>query len=103
MNYKKGYKKSKNFSSYTAGSLNQPSSKNRRKNQKSTISSDLLIWKAEIAGQNAYTPLRSFKQWPVDNRVKQNLTLKGYQYPTQIQEETIEYLISGRDPLAPWW
>jgi superfamily II DNA/RNA helicase len=37
------------------------------------------------------------------NRVKQNLTLKGYQYPTQIQEETIEYLISDRDLLAPWW
>lgn len=78
----------------------RPSGKNRRKNQESTISSDLLIRKAEIVGQNAYAPQRSFEQWPVDNRVKQNLALKGYQYPTQIQEETIEHLISGRDLLG---
>jgi ATP-dependent RNA helicase RhlE len=101
MNYIKYKKrKSKNFSGNTNRSGKRPSDRSRSRKSQSTISSDLLIRKAEIVGQNAYTPSRSFEQWPVDNRVKQNLTLKGYQYPTQIQEETIEPLISGRDLLG---
>ena len=96
--YKK--RKSKNFSGNTNHSAKRPSDRSRSRNPRSTISSDLLIRKAEIVGQNAYTPSRSFEQWPVDNRVKQNLTVKGYKYPTQIQEETIEHLISGRDLLG---
>ena len=101
MNYIKYKKrKSKNFSGNTDRSPKLPSGSSRRRKPVSTISSDLLIRKAEIVGQDAYRPLRSFNQWPVDIRIKQNLTLKGYQHPTQIQEETIEQLISGRDLLG---
>ena len=96
--YKK--RKSKRFSSNTNYAGNHPSSRSRKRKPESTISSDLLIRQAEIVGQNAYTPKRSFEQWPVNTRVKQNLALKGYQYPTQIQEETVEHLISGRDLLG---
>jgi ATP-dependent RNA helicase RhlE len=96
--YKK--RKSKNFSGDTNRSGDRPSGRSRGRKKESTISSDLLIKKAEIVGQDAYRPARSFEQWPVDNRVKHNLSLKGYQNPTQIQEETIEHLIAGRDLLG---
>lgn len=96
--YKK--RKNKNFSGNTDRSGMRHSERSGRRKPGSAISTDLMIRKAEIVGQDAYKPVRSFDQWPVDNRVKQNLKLKGYQYPTQIQEETIDHLIKGRDLLG---
>ena len=73
---------------------------NRRKKAVSTIDPNKLIKKAVSNEETVYTPDRSFDQMPLCANLRANLYTKGFKYPTQIQNDTLEYLISGRDLLG---
>lgn len=57
----------------------------------------LLIKKAVHKEVEKYISPRSFDQLPINDRLKSIIAEKGYLQPTQIQEETIEHLMAGRD------
>lgn len=39
----------------------------------------------------------SFADFPIDERIKRNITARGYTTPTPIQDQTIPQILSGRD------
>ncbi len=63
----------------------------------SSIDPNRLIERAVTATPVVFTPSRLFEQMPLNGRLKSNLSKKGFTHPTQIQEDTFEYLTSGRD------
>lgn len=66
-------------------------------NKGSVIDPRQLIKEAVITEQTKFTPAQSFDQMPVNFKLKANLKTKGYILPTQIQQETLEPLLAGRD------
>lgn len=71
--------------------------KNTRKKVSSIKDPNILVKKAMIQEDIAYTPSRSFDQMPIHDKIKINLSRKGFTFPTQIQDKTLEYLIAGRN------
>lgn len=71
--------------------------RNNRKKISSIKDPNLLVKKAILIEESVYTASRSFNQMPINEKIKTNLTRKGFSEPTQIQDETLEYLISGRN------
>jgi len=71
--------------------------KNSRKKISSIKDPNMLVKKAILKEEIVYTPSRSFNQMPINEKIKINLTKKGFAEPTQIQDKTLEYLISGRN------
>ena len=47
--------------------------------------------------EGLYTPTHAFKDFPVHQKIKENIIKKGYQEPTHVQDESIPYIIEGRD------
>lgn len=71
--------------------------RNNRKKVSSIKDPNMLVKKAILKEEFVYTATRSFNQMPINEKIKANLTRKGFSEPTQIQDETLEYLISGRN------
>lgn len=73
----------------------------RKRNNKTKISSikdpNVLVKKAIHEEEIVYTPSRSFNQMPIHKKIKVNLAKKGFTMPTQIQDKTLEHLISERN------
>lgn len=89
-------KKTRTFSSRgTSSGFKQRGKKS--KNKSSTIDPSQLIREAVITEQTKFTPAQSFDQMPVNFKLKANLKNKRYILPTQIQQETLEPLLAGRD------
>ena len=68
--------------------------KNTKKKVSSIKDPNILVKKAILKEEIAYTPSRSFNQMPINDKIKVNLAKKGFIEPTQIQDKTLEYLIS---------
>jgi ATP-dependent RNA helicase RhlE len=47
-----------------------------------------------------YTPKHRFADFQVDERIKANLTVKGYEVPSPIQDQTIPLALEGRDVIG---
>ncbi|MDH3710908.1 MAG: DEAD/DEAH box helicase [Cyclobacteriaceae bacterium] len=62
-----------------------------------TLDPKLLIRKAETTQSEAFSPPRLFSEMPLHQELLSRLSKKGYRFPTQIQEETLEPLLAGRD------
>ena len=89
-------RKTRNFSNRgTSSGFKQRGKKG--KNKASVIDPRQLIKEAVITEQTKFTPAQSFDQTPVNFKLKANLKTKGYILPTQIQQETLEPLLAGRD------
>jgi ATP-dependent RNA helicase RhlE len=71
--------------------------RNNRKKVSSIKDPNLLVKKAILKEESIYAATRSFDEMPINEKIKINLTRKGFSEPTQIQDETLEYLISGRN------
>jgi ATP-dependent RNA helicase RhlE len=71
--------------------------RNNRKKISSIKDPNLLVKKAILKEESIYAATRSFDEMPINEKIKINLTRKGFSEPTQIQDETLEYLISGRN------
>lgn len=57
----------------------------------------MFIKKAVHTEVTAYVPARKIADLPVDSRLLANLTKKGYTHPTEIQDKTLEAILSGKD------
>jgi ATP-dependent RNA helicase RhlE len=68
-----------------------------KKKAVSTIEPGMMIKKATIQTQEVFTPKLSFRDMPLNVNLKANIFEKGFTHPTQIQEQTLDYLLAGRD------
>jgi len=93
-------KRNYGFSKSSGSSRNSQRRNGGRKKATSNIDPNSLIKKAVKKEQVEFKPTRSFDQMPLDVNLKHNLRLKGFANPTQIQDETLEHLIEGRDLLG---
>ena len=82
-------------------------SNNRNRNQASpakkvsTLDPSLLVKEAEQGVvEKVFRSERLVQELPIDSRLKQNLSAKGYNRPTEIQDLTLETLLEGRDILG---
>lgn len=66
----------------------------------SSINPNQLIKRAVQDDEAGFTPSRPFKLMPLHPAVLRMLDQKGYIYPTEIQEKTIEHVINGHDVLG---
>src|SRR5258708_7140179 len=93
---------SRGRSSHTR-SYGRPSYGNRSRNTRGAPKGDRIdvsrfINKASTAEVvERFVPTHSFMDFAVDARIKHNISKKGYETPTPIQDKTIPYILAGRD------
>ncbi len=63
----------------------------------STLDPDLFVKKAVPLTHMRYESTRKIQDLPVDVRIKNNLTSKGYSTPTEIQDKTLEAILTGNN------
>lgn len=90
-------KRNRVFSANSSSNRTAYKANNRNKKTSSSIDPNRLIKKAVSTEQAEFTPSGSFDQMPIHTKLKVNLANKGFTNPTQIQEDTLEYLIAGLD------
>ena len=65
---------------------------------KKTADPSLYISKADIATVENKTPVKNnFRDFHIDQRLKENIHDRGYSIPTPIQDQAIPHILSGRD------
>ena len=74
--------------------------RNKKSKESSILNPDLLVKEANDLKENNYIASRSFNQMPINNHLKAALNKKGYVYPTEIQDKTLEKLIEGHNLLG---
>lgn len=90
----RGRKNNNRNTSLRSGSKPQ----NRRK--KSSVDVNLLTQKAIPQEVKAFEPSRSFSEMPLQSELKAAIARKGFEFPTEIQDKTLESLLEGRDLLG---
>ena len=50
--------------------------------------------------ETPYIALHKFSDFPIAEEIKRNIVQKGYISPTPIQDETISYVLAGRDVIG---
>ncbi len=74
--------------------------KNQKRGKQAGISIDpaSLVKKANSQNEEKqFHASRSFDEMPIHHHLKSNLDEMGFKFPTQIQEETLEPLLQGKD------
>lgn len=71
-----------------------------RKNASKDIDISQFVKTAKALEEVIYTPTRTIKDLPVDSAIISNLLKKGYESPTEIQDKSIEAILSGSDLLG---
>ena len=56
-----------------------------------------FINRAETVVEEIYSPNHTFNDFKIDQKLKDNIVKKGYVIPSPIQDQTIPYVIDGRD------
>ncbi len=89
-------------SSRTGGAtrFNRGSSSHNRSSsgRRKSFDSALLVKKADVqVHENPYISKHSFNDFKIQERLKENITKKGYLTPTPIQDEVIPLLLNGKD------
>jgi len=51
----------------------------------------------ELQKEEVYVPKHKFHDFDIDAKLKQNIINKGYENPTPIQDQTIPYILQGKD------
>jgi len=69
----------------------------KMKKQVSSINPNQLIKKATEIKEERFISSKKFEEMDLNEKLIENLLKKGFLNPTQIQEETIEHLIEGRN------
>jgi ATP-dependent RNA helicase RhlE len=71
-----------------------------KKQKKSSIDPKLLVVRAEPTNYEPYVSKRSIEDLPINQALKNCLLHKGFTKPTEIQDRTLEPLLSKRDLLG---
>jgi superfamily II DNA/RNA helicase len=76
----------------------------RRKNANpgENLDPSLFVSKAVVVEEveRTFVPEHRFSDFAVDERLKTNITRKGYEMPTPIQDRTIPHILMGRDVIG---
>lgn len=70
---------------------------NRRGKKPVELDPALFTKKAVQKEERKYTPTRKIAELPVNQQLVHNLIKKGFEYPTEIQDRSLDSLMSGRD------
>ena len=70
---------------------------NNRKQKQSTLDNRIFTQKAKPLVEHSYSPETSIASLPIDKRIIDNLLLKGYRQPTEIQEKSFVPLSKGKN------
>ena len=69
-----------------------------RNYQEMVVDLSKLVNKAKPGVEEApFTPVHKFTDFPVDERLKDNIVSKGYALPTPIQDQSIPHVLKGED------
>ncbi len=69
-----------------------------RNYQEMNVDLSKLVNKATAPAEvEVYTPTHAFADFAVDERLKANIANKGYTTPTPIQDQSIPYVLAGKD------
>jgi ATP-dependent RNA helicase RhlE len=80
---------------------NRPRNNSPSAKKVSTLDPSLLVKEAEHGVvEKVFRSDRLVQELPINARLKQNLSEKGYTRPTEIQDRTLETLLEGRDILG---
>lgn len=91
-------RRSLSTNSYGMGANKYKRKRNIRKPAVSTINPTSLVKKASsVTLKPVFTASRSFDEMPITINLKANLAGRGFKNPTQIQDETLEHLLKGKD------
>ena len=83
------------------GSNNRNRNNARPAKKVSTLDPSLLVKEADHGViEKVFRSDRLVHELPINSRLKQNLSAKGYKKPTEIQDRTLETLLEGRDILG---
>jgi len=69
----------------------------KKKNNTKSLNPDLFIKKAGTVSKKEYKSFRLIDQLPVSRSIITNLQNKGYTSPTEIQDKTIDAILSGKN------
>ena len=73
----------------------------RRNVSRPSVSASAYVNKAEIQSSADETVItHRFEDFAIDPRLKQNISLHGYNIPTPIQDQVIPYILEGRDVIG---
>lgn len=78
----------------------RPKAKPQNKRKQSSVDIRLLTQKAIPQVIEPFEPSRTFSEMPLNAELKAAIAKKGFEYPTEIQDSTLEALIEGRDLLG---
>ena len=76
---------------------NSPPARGRGQQLISTLDPRLFVKKAVPLTEARYESPRTIQDLPVDARIKANLLAKGYAQPTEIQDRTLEAILTDND------
>ena len=79
---------------------NNTRNRNSRKKVVSTINPDLLVKQAVKVETTPFVAEQTFSEMPLSDSLKNNIELKGYSEPTEIQQKSINDLIAGRNMIG---
>ncbi|MDX5320375.1 MAG: DEAD/DEAH box helicase [Bacteroidota bacterium] len=74
--------------------------RNNRSKKESSLNPQLFVKKAEAREEVKYAPTRKIADLPVNPDLVQNLLKKGFEFPTEIQDRSLDALIDRRDLLG---
>lgn len=78
----------------------RPSRQTKSNQAESNIDTKLFTKKAVPQTVRQYISQRTIAELPIDQRIIKNLVTKGYSKPTEIQDKTLEALLSGKNLLG---
>lgn len=90
----------RSFVSDTAKTFAAKRQSQPKKLQSSNMVMDQLVKKATPIELKDYSPSRAFKDMSLHPALKENIRLKKYQFPTEIQDRTLDHLLAGKDLLG---
>lgn len=72
-----------------------------KRKRKKQIDPNLFINRSAIEEvEEIYQPRYTFEDFPINSEIKKNISIKGYEIPTPIQDQTIPQILSGRDVIG---
>lgn len=75
---------------------------NKRRTQPQGLHPDIYVAKAQpqVEAPSIYAENSNFSDFPLEEVLQRNIASKGYVHPTLIQDQTIRYILQGKDLLG---
>lgn len=96
MEYRKDPRK-RNNRPFNHGKKETANFKSRKKNSTKELPPESFVRKAIPVEETMYRAGRLISELPVDGSILYNLKRKGYEFPTEIQDKTLEAILEGRN------